>query len=378
MKKRILILTDWFLPGYKAGGPIQSLANFTHSFSDNYEISIVTTNLDLNETSPYPNIPANQWVNLYNSRVFYFSKDELSYHNLKKLLLAESYDYFYLNSMYSVFFTLFPLWILYGKTQQGKIVLAPRGMLMQGAMKVAYTKKRSFLTLFRWLGIHKQIIWQATDEQEKKDILFWFGEQVQIEQVQNLPKSVRKSLPTHHKQAGTVHFIFASRVSVKKQLHFFLERLKAIKGNVVLDVFGVVEDENYLAHCQSFIEQLPPNMKVSFKGAVSQAELGQAYDKYDFSILPTLGENFGHAIFDGLAAGKPVLISDKTPWLQLAEKEIGWDISLENAPKWEQIIRNCVEMDNETYQKWSKNAHQFALNFAQQPSLMQKYRILFS
>ena len=52
--------------------------------------------------------------------------------------------------------------------------------------------------------------------------------------------------------------------------------------------------------------------------------------EYHFFILPTLGENFGHVFIEALAAGCPLIISNRTPWLELEKKGIGWDIPLEN------------------------------------------------
>jgi len=71
-KKKILIFIDWFLPGYKAGGPIRSVANLTaHLFSE-FEFLIITRNNDYLEKSPYPNVKANQWVNFSeNIKVYY-------------------------------------------------------------------------------------------------------------------------------------------------------------------------------------------------------------------------------------------------------------------------------------------------------------------
>ncbi|MCK5907631.1 MAG: hypothetical protein KAG37_08560, partial [Flavobacteriales bacterium] len=36
-----------------------------------------------------------------------------------------------------------------------------------------------------------------------------------------------------------------------------------------------------------------------------------------------------HAIFESFACGVPVLISDKTPWINLEEKNIGYDLALD-------------------------------------------------
>jgi glycosyltransferase involved in cell wall biosynthesis len=38
------------------------------------------------------------------------------------------------------------------------------------------------------------------------------------------------------------------------------------------------------------------------------------FARHDLFVLPTRGENFGHVIFESVAAGTPVLLSDQTPW----------------------------------------------------------------
>ena len=46
----------------------------------------------------------------------------------------------------------------------------------------------------------------------------------------------------------------------------------------------------------------------------------------DVFLLPTGGENFGHAIFEALSCGVPVLISDQTPWrgLEAIARRLGF------------------------------------------------------
>ncbi len=46
-------------------------------------------------------------------------------------------------------------------------------------------------------------------------------------------------------------------------------------------------------------------------------------------FLPTRSENFGHVILEALAAGCPVLLSDRTPWRNLARAGVGWDLPLD-------------------------------------------------
>ena len=53
-KKKILIVIDWFLPAYKAGGPIQSVANMANHLKNEFDFWIYTSNRDLNETLDLP------------------------------------------------------------------------------------------------------------------------------------------------------------------------------------------------------------------------------------------------------------------------------------------------------------------------------------
>jgi hypothetical protein len=130
--KRILVFAVWFVPGYKAGGPIRSVFNLVKALSPFCDIDVVTSNTDFNETLPYPNIASDIWIEKDNFRVIYLSKkNERPF--IKNLLQSSNYQSVYFNSMYSLSFALYPLWLLKNKPNAPKIVLAPRGMLGQGS-----------------------------------------------------------------------------------------------------------------------------------------------------------------------------------------------------------------------------------------------------
>jgi hypothetical protein len=59
---KLLIFTDWFTPGYKAGGPVRSLLNLTRGLQEEVDIYVFTSNKDLGAKEPYLDIPANEWV----------------------------------------------------------------------------------------------------------------------------------------------------------------------------------------------------------------------------------------------------------------------------------------------------------------------------
>ena len=58
-KNRILIFIDWFLPAYKAGGPIRSIANLVDHLSESFKFYIITGDRDLGDENSFNDIKLN-------------------------------------------------------------------------------------------------------------------------------------------------------------------------------------------------------------------------------------------------------------------------------------------------------------------------------
>ena len=95
-------------------------------------------------------------------------------------------------------------------------------------------------------------------------------------------------------------------------------------------------------------------------------------------MLPSHGENFGHAIFESLQIGKPVLISHNTPWQDLSAQKVGWDLHFDQLSEWDQALTQATEMDQSTYDLWSKSAWEYASDYLKNAGLTEKYEQLFS
>ena len=150
-KKTILILCDWFLPGYLAGGPIQSIATLTKQLGDAIDFKIITTDRDFKSKKPYENIAINTWTNYDGRAVFYISPENMNSEFVLKLIKETPHDIIYMNSLYSRLFTIFPLKWKLQKKIHSKIVLAPRGMLRDRALAVKPLKKHLFLMYYHHL-----------------------------------------------------------------------------------------------------------------------------------------------------------------------------------------------------------------------------------
>ena len=166
MKKKILIFIDWYLPGYKSGGPVQSVANLVEHLKDEFDFSIITRNTDYCETIPYTNVKSDEWNTLSNGvRVFYFSENELTHKNIRNLIRKTDYDCVYLNGIYSMYFTLIPLLYL-RKKHDKRVVIAARGMFSEGSLGVKKTKKQFFIRAVKVLQFFDKVIFHATSEGE--------------------------------------------------------------------------------------------------------------------------------------------------------------------------------------------------------------------
>lgn len=359
-KKKILIFIDWFLPGYKAGGPIQSCANLIDHLKEDFDFSLVTRDTDYCEAEPYTTVKSNQWNTLADGkRVYYISSGHLTKKTIQSILTSEEYDAVYLNGIFSFYFTLLPLYLLRG---QNKFVLvASRGMLAESALAIKKTKKQLFLFFARTFKLFEEIVFHATKEDEANDIKRVFGEKTKIRSAPNLPKKIQaEGFYERQKTKGSVRLVNIARISPEKNLKYALETLKNVKGNVEFDVYGPVYNEAYWTECKEIIKTLPLNIKVNYKNSIESDRIGEALKKYHFMFMPTQGENFGHIIIESLSSGCPVIISDQTIWRGLENKKAGWDLPLSDNNAFVKAIERIVDMSQEEYTIISKSAFSFA------------------
>lgn len=374
-----MIFVDWFIPGYKAGGQIQSCANLAFALRNDLQIYVVTSDRDFGDQQCYDGLVADQWIQTKNGlALYYISPAALKYGTMVRLIQEVQPHSIYLNSMFSLPFTIWPLTaLMLGKTR-ASYILAPRGMLQQGALQFKSTKKRLFLKMFSLLGVASKITFHATDETELKDIIVIFGKHVQIKLIGDYHVAKMTPFQPVEKKEGYLKCLFVSRISEKKNLLYLLERLSEIKACIELTIIGPVESATYWEQCEKAINRMPDNIKVEYKGAIPNHELGDYYRQHHLFSLLTFGENFGHVIFDAFVNGRPALISDQTPWKQLQQKKIGWEFSLNDKNKIVNAIEQAAAWDQELFNDYCRYAFAFAENFMQTSDLKQKYFLLFT
>jgi glycosyltransferase involved in cell wall biosynthesis len=145
----------------------------------------------------------------------------------------------------------------------------------------------------------------------------------------------------------------------------------------VLRVLGPAEDRDYLESCQRIVDSLPGFVRVEFYGVQSEAEVRRRLIESDAMILPTQGENFGHAIFESLAVGTPVIISDCTIWRDLVRQEAGWDLPLSRPEGFGEVLGQLAGMSDAERTRWRVGALRLAHGFMAMHRFREDYLKLF-
>ena len=375
MKPTILIFIDWYKPGYKAGGPIRSISNMVDALKDDFQFYIVTRNTDYLETTPYSNINTNQWNSIDNAQVFYLSKENTKRNTIHALIDEVQPDIVYCNSFYSPYFSLIPIY--YAKKKKIKTILAVRGMLSKGSLNVKKAKKRTFINFIKWVGLFKKITFHATTEEEKKDIENTFGKQTNIIVVNNLPEQKTNSFIEKKKTINSILLVSVARIAPEKNTLYAIETLKNCKSKVIFDIYGPIYNQDYWNNCLESIKNLPINIEVNYKGTLPHYEIDSTLQQYHALFLPSTGENFGHIIVEAMANACVPIISNKTPWKDLATNNIGFDIDLITPENFAKAIDTLALMDEKTFNKMAKNAFHYAQQATNNQSLIKQYQQLF-
>jgi len=376
---RILIFIDWFEPGFKAGGPIKSIKNIVGHLNSTFKFYIFTSDRDLGDTSKYSEISTREWHNYAeNTFVYYNNVRDISLLGINKLIRSIDPDIVYVNSVFSYKFSILPLICVNTFKRNIKFILAPRGMLHEGAMFQKSIKKKLFLYMISLFGFSRIINFHCTDLNEVKDVQKYFKNYSSIYLLSNISDNIANEILTFRKDVFKLNCIYLARVEKKKNLLYVLSILKDIKS-LRLDfyIFGFNSDLSYYNDCIELSRSLPENIMVHFHDAISPVEVYSKINKSHLFILPTLGENYGHAIIEALSVGRPVLISDQTPWKNLHEYHAGWELPLSDKQAWIKAIEEAASWDQAEFDRHCQGALEYARAHTKVEELVEKYREMF-
>ncbi|MBK9100456.1 MAG: glycosyltransferase [Austwickia sp.] len=356
---RIALVTPYYAPAYRGGGPIRTAVAMVAEHGARHEFLVLTGDTDWGCSQALP-VPTARWVEVGAARVWYAhaSSPRSLRAGLAQVRRAHP-DVLYLNSVLHPQFSILPLTLArLGYFGRARVLLAPRGELGEGALRLKQGKKAAFLALARAVGLHRRVTWHASSPREAAEIDAVFpGARVVIRENEVLlPERAvpPPAMPTGATSAGAagdagvtdqpLRLVFVSRLAPKKGLHVVLAALAQVREAVHLVVVGEGEP-TYTHHCHALAAQLPGHISVEFVGAVPGERVGEYFAAADLFAFPTAHENFGHAVAESLAASCPVLIADVTPWTPVVGAGGGEIVRTLEAAAWAAAIERWAGAD---------------------------------
>jgi len=356
---QVLTFAGVFLPGYKGGGPIKTIKNLFEQAGKDISFKLVTSDRDLGDAKPYTSVACGEWNQMGHASVFYAQPGKQGYKQIAGILREKNYEVVYLNSFFSPRFSFYPL--LLSKLLRQRVVLSPRGEFSEGALGLKSLKKRVFIAVYKLLRLHRGTVFQVSSKFEERDLRRVLGPKVDVRVAENIGAQ-EFGEASHKRTQGVLRAVFVSRISPMKNLLMALESLRKVRHPMVYDLYGPAEDKAYWDQCQKVIETLPEHIRVVHKGPLNPVDVVKTMSGYDAFYLPTKGENYGHAIAEAICAGLPILIADTTPWRNLQDHGIGWDLPLDNPDGFSVVLDELAAMPDEEYRAmrervltWAKN-----------------------
>lgn len=204
-----------------------------------------------------------------------------------------------------------------------RLVVSPRGMLAEAALKFSPIKKKVFWAALQRRAVVGATVWHATSGEEADDIRA-FGIKAPVAIIPNgidIPDYFAK----HEDNCSQRTLLFMSRLHPKKGVTSLIEawsRLQSDQPEWRLIIAGPdqggyrakFEDQARRAGCQ----------RITFTGAVYGEEKSNLLQQADLFVLPTQNENFGLVVAEALASGTPAIVTRGAPWQGLETEGCGW------------------------------------------------------
>lgn len=375
-RPRILILIGSLWPGNDSAGPNLSIRAQCEALSSEFDFLLVARD------RPFAGgpalAPANGWQDLGYARATYLPIGRSGAQGLKQLLRETPHELLVLNGFFDREFTLPALFLRrMGLVPWRPVLLSPRGEFTAGALSLKRLPKLLFRKLAPLLGLHREVAFHVTSEAELADVRAAQPDK-DVTYVPNFRPLFALPPHEHRTDGAPLRLAFLGRISPVKGLDTAIAALARAGVPAQLNIYGPIGDEAHWADCCAAITELPPSVTAVHQGELSNEAVPSVLAAHDALLLPSLSENFGHAIFESLAAGTPVIIGDQTPWKGLENDKAGFDLPPGDAAAFAGAVQQLSLMPPDEQAQWRNGARRRAEHFCSTNHAAEDMAALFS
>ena len=345
---KVVVMASVFPPQKKGGGPAVSISNFVRCLEDHSRIYIISHNYEINSKDRLENVIGNSWTKYEDINVCYLNYKDNTIKNIYKLLCEIKPSHIYQNSYFTYEQTIASL--LYKKfgDKSVNVLIAPRGEFGIEKLKLGTLKKNIYHRVLKYCGLLANVKWQGSGEQDVEDIKRFvpIDEVVDLNDLPCIYEVPEKHTP---KEKNEIRLVTIGRIHPIKNIQAAIESLSYVKSNVIFDIYGPIEDEDYWKKCSTKINQLPKNVVVNYRDFLEHDKISETFSHYHAFFSPTCGENFGQSIVDAMLNATPVIISNQTPWSGVSACGGGFSIELKDIKKYTDAIDYIAGLDQKEY-----------------------------
>ena len=333
---RICLVTSSFYPATFYGGPISATWDLSQELAKkDVEMYISTTNANGNSrlkvnTNRFIKQKEKLFVKYYHEQ--FINRFSLAFifgiwNDIRKA------DVVYIQYLfhYTVLFSL-----LFSRIQTKEIIICPRGSLGEWGLRY---KKKYFKKAWLFLFVNpfiKSVIFQASSYIEKDDILINFSK-AKVEIINDGVDFLSFQEFNKYEKNALLEKYTNTKCEAISNIFFSIGRLHAIKAfGVLIDAFSlfIKEDTNaklIIAGGDDGVGEKLKQQIIDLKlqdsvfliGAIDFEDKKTLFNNCDYFTLASEFESFGIVVAEALACGKPIVLSNKTPWKDLEKNKCG-------------------------------------------------------
>jgi glycosyltransferase involved in cell wall biosynthesis len=364
------VVTTHIEPAMGYGGVAVSAARLTRRWAanNNRKLAVCATNASSCRGISAKDVQLGENVNVYLYHSYWFPRWGFGLGAIPLLFrLCNQSKIVYIHGIATWPTTFAAIWCCFlGRS----FVVAPRGGLMpehvayirlHKPLKLLFYRLLTLPTLRRSKAIH------CTGRLEAEGARQWLGNRVNIELAPN-GIDLDRWIPGEHPSEAPIckaTFCYVGRISHEKGLNGFIKAW--VRGRRAQDRLIVAGDGipgPYFDEFLRLVEQA--GGAIDFRGYLSEDEVRNVMAIAHFIVLPSgldgdVRENFGSAVAEACASGRPVLVTKGLEWDALETEGAGllFDRNLNAATE---VVRKAITLSHCEWEAMARSARRYAEN----------------
>lgn len=319
------------------GGPSQMVLGLSAALAaKNIDVTIITTDSNGDIGQLPLDVPLNEPIQQNGYQIIYFRCYPWRRYKFSFSLLqwlnenARQFDLAHIHALFSPVTTLAATIARYHNLPY---IIRPCGMLDPADLQKKKRLKQIYATLLERPNLAGAAAIHFTSKEEAKiSERFGLGSTAKIPVPRDLviPLGVTAGLlPKRLRESQVPIILFMSRIEPKKGLDLLIPALESILGSGIEFHFVLAgsnpQDADYETQIKVQIHNSSLAKYTTITGFVSGDLKVELLTKADLFVLPSYYENFGIAVAEAMAAGVPVVISDRIHIAEdIQQAEAGW------------------------------------------------------